>query len=338
MWKNNGKKKVLFITRKDFAGSGVDLCDAINECSDVYESRLVAYLPPNFGVKSDIICDSKKSIQKMIDSADIVHFKGDEPVKWFKGLDFKGKPLFQTVGGSNFRKMKVGYIREVATQIYNSNDYKDVNLSSITPELTDNWIPHAYDVIKNEWKTPTDKVLIGHSPSDRAKKGTHILIEAVKQLENVELVLMENMSNKDVLEAKKNIHLFVDQLIVDAYGKSAIECMAMGVPVISSCMNLDKCPVFKIESQSVENLVDVLKEAISKLNKTTSNKFFKWAKDTHSKQSVCKKLESFYLLKPKFYVKKSVLVKVKMNDSGLVKYLKEGVANELIKCNKCKLV
>jgi hypothetical protein len=333
----NHKKKVLFLSRKDFAGSGVKLSESLNNYSNLYESRFIAYHKANYGAKNDIVTRDKGIIQKDINEADIIHLKGDFPLSTFRGLDFTNKPIFQTVGGSFFRRQSDKHKGKVAVQKWSLRHYNCVNLSGITPELTDYWIPHAIQVEKNEWKAPTGRIRIGHAPSNRGKKGTENILQALKNFD-VEVVLMERMSNEEVLDAKKSLHLFIDQSIIQAYGMNAVECMAMGVPVVSSCMDIKGCPVERIEHNTVESITQAIERALKRLSVKWSEDSFNWAKNVHDSQSICKKLEEFYNLEPKYSVMKKVeRVKVTIikdvagMKAGDVRVLKPNIAKELIK-------
>lgn len=325
------------MSRKDFAGSGVKLSESLNKHSNLYESRFLAYQRANYGAKNDIITSSKRKIQPLIDSSDIVHLKGDFPLSTFKGLDFRGKALFQTVGGSYFRRQSDKHTGLVAVQKWSLNQYNCVNLSGITPELTDYWIPHAIEVGQNVWKQPTGKIRVGHAPSCRGKKGTENILEALKNFD-VEVVLMENMTNKEVLEVKKTLHLFIDQSVIEAYGMNAVECMAMGVPVISSCMDMKGCPVERIEHNTVESITQAIERALKRLSKDWSVQTYNWAKKVHDSQSICNKLEEFYKLAPKYFtmkqvekVKVTIIKEVAGMKIGDVKVLKPTIAKDLVK-------
>lgn len=75
-----------------------------------------------------------------------------------------------------------------------------------------------------------------HAPNHRWIKGTDYLLRAVDELraEGVELELriVENMSNDQVLAAMTEVDVVVDQLIVGWYALFAIEAMSMGKPVL----------------------------------------------------------------------------------------------------------
>jgi hypothetical protein len=333
----NHKKKVLFLSRKDFAGSGVKLSESLNNYSNLYESRFIAYHKANYGAKNDIVTRDKGIIQKDINEADIIHLKGDFPLSTFRGLNFTGKPIFQTVGGSFYRRKSNEHKGSVAVEKWGVHEYSCVNLSGITHELTDYWIPHAIQVEKNEWKAPKGRIRIGHAPSNRDKKGTDNILEALKGFD-VDVVLMERMTNAEVLEAKKSLHLFIDQAIIQAYGMNAVESLSMGVPVISSCMDIKGCPVERIEENTVEGVEKAIQRALKRLSVKWSEDSFNWAKSMHSFQSICKKLEEFYNLEPKYSVMKKVeRVKVTIikdvagMKAGDLRVLKPNIAKELIK-------
>ena len=303
------------------AGSGHSLMTSINKCSKKYQSRLIAFKPANFGAKNDIISSDKKFIQECINDCDILHLKGDHPPKHYKRLDFSNKSIFQTVGGSNFRRRKEGLMDILATERYSLNDYKNVNLSGITPELTNIWIPHAMEVNHNYWILPTDKIVIGHSPTNRLKKGTDVILEALQKVDNIEVLLMEGLTNAEVIELKKKCHLFIDQIILDAYGMSAVECLTIGVPVIASRLDIKNCPVIKVDEPNVDCVLKCINFAIQELKNDLSKHTFDYAKKTHSYRAVCQKLEEFYNLKPKYFTMKKqrerVLIEYLPNNQGL---------------------
>jgi hypothetical protein len=333
----NNKKHVLFLSRKDFAGSGVKLSESLNRHSEKYTARFIAYQTANYGAKNDVVTRNKRIIQNHIDSADMVHLKGDFPLSAFRGLIFSGKPIYQTVGGSYYRRKSEHHSGIIAVQKWGERHYNAVNLSGITPELTNYWIPHAIEVKSNIWKQPKGRIRIGHAPSNRDKKGTDKVIEALKAFD-VDLVLMERMSNSEVIEMKKTLHLFIDQTIIQAYGMNAVECMSMGIPVVSSCMDLKGCPVERIESNTIEDITNAIERALKRLSKQWSDQTFNWAKNTHSFESICDKLEEFYTLEPKYSnmkkvekVKVTIIKAVAGMQIGDTRTLRPELAKQLVK-------
>jgi hypothetical protein len=155
---------------------------------------------------------------------------------------------------------------------------------------------------------------------------------------------MENMTNEDVLKFKKTLHLFIDQLIIKAYGMSAVECLAMGIPVVSSCLPLSGCPVYRVDSYTRGSLKKALQKAISELSEKTSKAAFDWAKKTHSYEAVCRKLEEFYTLENKTFIMKKVMTEIEFiqpvagMEAGTRKKMRPIYAKKLVEDGVAKLV
>lgn len=77
---------------------------------------------------------------------------------------------------------------------------------------------------------------IGHAPSNRAAKGTNLIIDALNSLEkkgySFEFVLIEGLSNSEARKKYETVDLLVDQLFAGWYGGLAVEAMALGKPVL----------------------------------------------------------------------------------------------------------
>jgi len=109
-------------------------------------------------------------------------------------------------------------------------------------------------------KEPGDSIKIGHSPTNRVAKGSGIIINAVNNLKkkySVELVLIENVSYSTLLKMRATCDIGIDQLGDLGYGISALEWLAMGIPV-ASCIapEMEKSgmahPLVKIDEQNIE--------------------------------------------------------------------------------------
>ncbi|WP_434644673.1 hypothetical protein [Achromobacter piechaudii] len=117
-------------------------------------------------------------------------------------------------------------------------------------EFADNaiWLPQPlsfeqFDILRQSLNFNTDAgqrtkkaVRIAHGPSSRLLKGTIHLEEAIARLRarhlDVELVLVENMSHVDAMQACLDADIIVDQLLIGAYGQFSVEMMALGKPVV----------------------------------------------------------------------------------------------------------
>jgi len=81
-----------------------------------------------------------------------------------------------------------------------------------------------------------DRPLVIHAPSHQGAKGTRHIIEAVNRLKSegvdLDFTLVEQLSNTDARKVYEEADLVVDQLLVGWYGGLAVECMALGKPVV----------------------------------------------------------------------------------------------------------
>src|SRR5262249_4337442 len=90
------------------------------------------------------------------------------------------------------------------------------------------------DVKAIEPAPPSERArpLILHAPSSRRRKGTEHVIAACAELDT-ELVLVEGLHHDEAFERYREADIVVDQLNAGWYGLFAIECMALGKPVVS---------------------------------------------------------------------------------------------------------
>lgn len=91
------------------------------------------------------------------------------------------------------------------------------------------WKPFFSDYTKK-------RISILHAPSNPKVKGTEYVNKAIKQLQDegyeIEYMLLQNIPNSEVIEYYKKADLVIDQLLVGWYGGFAVECMALGKPVM----------------------------------------------------------------------------------------------------------
>lgn len=125
-------------------------------------------------------------------------------------------------------------------------------------------------------KQNNSEVVVVHTPNHRGVKGTRFIIDSVDKLKseglNVRLVLIEGMSNNEVLRVlSTEADILVEQLILPGHGLSAIEGMSLGLPVISNLENdiytlaykrfshFDQCPIV---SSSPETILETLRTLV----------------------------------------------------------------------------
>jgi len=95
-------------------------------------------------------------------------------------------------------------------------------------------IPPGIDVARIVPSPPSDRTrpLIVHAPSSRRRKGTDAIIAACAELD-ADLELVEGLHHDEAFERYRAADIVVDQLNAGWYGLFAIECMALGKPVVA---------------------------------------------------------------------------------------------------------
>lgn len=103
------------------------------------------------------------------------------------------------------------------------------------------------------------KLKIGHAPTVRSAKGSHIIIPILQKLAehyDIEIVLIENMPYAAAIHAKSECDIFIDQIGDLGYGINSLEALAMGIPTCS-CLApgfADQYPAHPFIAINAENL------------------------------------------------------------------------------------
>jgi glycosyltransferase involved in cell wall biosynthesis len=95
-------------------------------------------------------------------------------------------------------------------------------------------IPPGIDLAAIQPAPPGDRArpLIVHAPSSRRRKGTEHVVTACDGLE-ADLEIVEGLRHDEALARYRAADIVVDQLNAGWYGVFAIECMALGKPVVT---------------------------------------------------------------------------------------------------------
>ena len=123
-------------------------------------------------------------------------------------------------------------------------------------------------------------ITISHSPSNKAKKGTELIISAINNLKkkyNIKFVLIENVSQEESIKIKKKSQLFIDQLYAEGYGNSLIEASCFGIPCMA---NVNVNPILNINSlnveENIESFITLSKKEKLILSRDTYNYYLKY--------------------------------------------------------------
>lgn len=223
--------KILMLCNGDWGGSAWQMAKAINDLGQ-HEAHVISFTDAYTKYPVDIWRPSPAEIGKWIGWADVVNVHDDADTMIPMGVEWK--PTLQSFRGTWFRQ-RPGHIMERARR----HNYLT---HCMTPDLSlhgPTWSPKAVPDLSG--MLAQDEVFrVIHAPTKRGIRGTDAIIEACKDLEGVELDLIEGVSNEECLKRKAKGRLLIDQT---TYGKgvgagtgfcgNALEAWSMGMPVIS---------------------------------------------------------------------------------------------------------
>jgi glycosyltransferase involved in cell wall biosynthesis len=146
----------------------------------------------------------------------ILHALGKRGVYHYLGSDIRGKTPEQ-----------LAYGKRADAEIVGSYDAM-------------RWVPEAdvvlvgVEVSQIEPALPSDRArpVILHAPSSRRRKGTEHVVAACEGLE-ADLEIVEGLHHDEAFERYRRADIVVDQLNAGWYGVFAIECLALGKPVVT---------------------------------------------------------------------------------------------------------
>ncbi len=146
----------------------------------------------------------------------ILRLFGKRSVMHYLGSDIRGKSPQQLTFGKKAGAEIVGSYDAIRWVPEADVIPPGIDLSRITP------------VPPSERSRP----VILHAPSSRQRKGTEHVIAAVAGLD-ADLEIVEGLHHELAFERYRNADIVVDQLNAGWYGLFAIECMALGKPVVT---------------------------------------------------------------------------------------------------------
>ena len=147
----------------------------------------------------------------------ILHALGKKGVYQYLGSDIRGKTREQLAYGLKADAEIVSSYDAIRWVPDAEMILPGVEVSAIAPA-----IPSV------EKKRP----LIVHAPSSRRRKGTEHVVAAVDGLD-ADFRLVEGLTHDEAFELYREADIVVDQLNAGWYGVFAIECLALGKPVVT---------------------------------------------------------------------------------------------------------
>jgi len=196
-----------------------------------YEVDVVLDVPDNFWRRQ---VAQFRALADLLPTTDVFHFYFGLTLVpkrlQFPILDMYGKKSVFHYLGSDIRGKTPGelaYGKRASAEIVGSYD-----AIRWVPEAQ--VVPNGLDLSKYQpVEPPRNKpIRVVHAPTSRQKKGTEWIVEACKGL-SVELDIVENTRHDEAVERYKRADVVVDQLNAGWYGVFALECMALGKPVLT---------------------------------------------------------------------------------------------------------
>lgn len=111
---------------------------------------------------------------------------------------------------------------------------------------------------------PSGAVVIAHAPTSRDFKGSEHVFAAVDEISRrhpVKFVLIEGLPHDQAMKVYASADIVIDQVLAGSHGLLAVECMAMGKPVvtfINDRMRAEYPADLPLVSADRHSLVDVL--------------------------------------------------------------------------------
>jgi len=232
----------------------------------------------------------------------------------YRGSDLLSENYYKSILSLNHENKNLNFSSRKQLKNYNIFKKYSDNIFVSTPNLLEvakqsTIIPQiidlVYDTENNILKKRKKEIHILHAPTDRRKKGTNIIIDAIQKLKNdgynIKLEIIENIKSSDVLEYYKKCDFCIDQLLLGWYGKVTLELLSLQKPVFVNINKkylkyFDDIPVVNVKP---ENLYEKLKYHLDNPNelKDLSLKGPDYVRKYHSPEKVVEKLLNVYAKK-----------------------------------------
>ncbi|MGH7598661.1 MAG: glycosyltransferase [bacterium] len=143
----------------------------------------------------------------------------------------------------------------------------------------------------------SNRIVIGHAPTNRAAKGSDTIIAVVQSLMNefpLELELIEGLPHDEALRRKTRCDIFIDQIGDLGYGINAIETLAMGICTCTSLVagfaeKYPDHPFVEINADNLhERLIGLCRHPEERQKLQQSGR--EWVKKMHDAQQVVRRI------------------------------------------------
>jgi hypothetical protein len=253
------------------------------------------------------------SILKLRKIPIFVHYQGDDARQGQFSLQNYRVSIASEVGDNYYssesdkhKKSQIRLLDKFAAKIYALNP----DLLDVLPKRAE-FI--AYNHVDPEvWEGPSGapkgSLTILHAPSDRRVKGTRLILDSLEKLKQegfeFEVIIVEGLAHAEAKKVYEQCDLVIDQIYAGWYGGLAVECMALGKPVMAYIRDsdLEKIPVQMAQSLPVirtskdtltQDLREVLLLGPSKLGEIAASGVV-FVKQWHNPEKIARKILEDY--------------------------------------------
>jgi len=244
--------RVLFLGRNDWANVSHRVARGMNAAAGTTVARVLVLEAHPFGYREDMLIGrpSAEGWRHWGRSADWLISTGDGEYAAFTSLCNLIRAHGQRVAtchvGSQYRSQSARY-NELDRALGFSRRFIGGDLYRFALEDR-RAVPYFAppDQVAGELAPARERVRIGHSPTNRERKGTSAILEVFEDIETgplghqVEIDVIEGVSYREALERRGRCHVFVDQLQpeIGGFGASSVEALAAGCAVLSDTHNV----------------------------------------------------------------------------------------------------
>ena len=206
------------------------------------EERHPSWLYPVYRVYQRLLSMRDLPLLKRAGKGIVVTFQGNDARQGDFCLEnfeisaaHEAAPGFYNATSDAERRKRISRFARYADRIYALNP----DLLHVLPERAE-FLPYA-NVDLCDWRpvtnVNTERLTVVHAPTRQRIKGTEHVLRAVERLRtddqlDFEFVLVQGLTHAEARRIYTRADLLVDQLLVGWYGGVAVECMALGKPVL----------------------------------------------------------------------------------------------------------
>lgn len=220
--------------------------------------------------------------------------------RFVRSLAEKEKHIACGYHGQDLRNRGVIEVVDSASEL---NLTSELDLLRKHPNIKYLFLP--FDTKQFEPKFNVSKpIRICHSPTNRYFKGSDTIIpvcERIANEENIEFILIENVSTNDALRMKQSCDILIDQVGNRGgwgYGMNSVEALSMGLVCVTELVPeyVDFIPDHPFVNVNSDTIYSAIKKLISNKKQLFHKKKYsrEWVEKYHDLDNTAEKLYGYY--------------------------------------------